>query len=129
MRTLLCLLAGAGVTLAFAPQLHAQAGAATPGKSAPATPADKDKAQAAALQLAVQRYLGFNKLPEDAVLNVGMTLKEFIAILGEPTERIIDAKGDVWIRWYHNERRLHVAPVLRVRVVDEVVQEIWAGRA
>ncbi len=41
-----------------------------------------------------------------------------------------DLKGQSahWVEWHHNPQGYHVAPFIRVRVVNGVVEHLLAGR-
>ncbi len=90
-------------------------------------------------QADMQYYFRANGIPASTVLRVGMNLDEFVKVLGEPTKRYQTQKGRVvngksegphedWLEWYHNPRGMHVAPLIRVRIEDGVIQELRAGR-
>lgn len=87
----------------------------------------------------MQIYFRCNGILTNSVLQVGMTLNEFIKVLGEPTQRYYTKDGrvvgpeyedrsDKWVEWCHNPRGMHVAPFIRVRVEDGAVKEVRAGR-
>jgi hypothetical protein len=72
-------------------------------------------------------------------LHVGMRVEDIVAMLGEPAGRGQTQSGKTvqgkpegqyedWLSWYHNERGMHVAPIISVRIEDGIVKELKAGR-
>jgi len=83
------------------------------------------------------RHNGITNSPGD--LRVGMRVEDMVAMLGEPAGRYQVQNGEIvggkpegqpadWLSWYHNERGMHVAPFVSVRIEGGVVKALKAGR-
>lgn len=86
----------------------------------------------------IQNYFRSNQIKPQP-LSVGMKVEDFVAILGEPTEKykvqhgyiVRKPEGDHedWLEWYHNPKhRMHVAPFIRCRIQNGIVTELEANR-
>jgi hypothetical protein len=87
----------------------------------------------------IQDYFRWNGISTSAVLRVGMKLGDFVKVLGEPTRRYQiknqhavdvtpEGQDEYWVKWYHNPRNAHVAPVIRARIEKGIVKELQADR-
>jgi hypothetical protein len=89
----------------------------------------------------VREYLYSNQIETSTIPRAGMKLDELVNILGEPTRPSRVQKGSdgsddrevkdpmgPFVYWYHNPKRLHVAPFILAKIENGVAVRLVASR-